>query len=93
LSPPQRERLQLFLYCRPGVWPERQAPLEPLALLAVFARLLVGCRSETWFRRSLIEQAVVNSDPTGSALWQNAPTATPPQLPAPAQGAAEGQQR
>ncbi|MFO0016677.1 MAG: glycosyltransferase [Synechococcaceae cyanobacterium] len=63
LSPSQSEQLQMFLYCRPGVWPERRAPLEPLGLLVVFARLLVGCRSETWFRRSLIEQAAGTSLP------------------------------
>ena len=60
LSPAQRERLHTFLYCRPGVWPERRAPLEPLAWLAVLGGLLKGGRAETWFQRSLIKQAAAN---------------------------------
>ncbi|MFM8605924.1 MAG: glycosyltransferase [Cyanobium sp.] len=50
-------RLRWFLYGREGVWPDRRAPLEPLALLVVLQRLLMGCGAEGWFRRSLIAQA------------------------------------
>jgi cellulose synthase (UDP-forming) len=57
LSAAERQRLQAFLYCRPGAWPQRRAPFEPLALLVVLGRLVVSWRGETWFRRSLIEQA------------------------------------
>ncbi|MEB3362044.1 MAG: glycosyltransferase [Synechococcaceae cyanobacterium] len=61
LSPAQRERLHTFLYCRPGVWPERRAPLEPLAWLAVLGALIQGGRAETWFQRSLVQQAAAKS--------------------------------
>ena len=52
----QRQALHRFLYSREGVWPLRRAPAEPLALAVVLGRLLVGCRPEAWFRRSLIPQ-------------------------------------
>jgi cellulose synthase (UDP-forming) len=57
LNDEQQELLQAWLYRRPGLWPQRRAPLEPLALVVVIRRLLWGCRGEGWFRRSLVEQA------------------------------------
>ena len=57
LTAAQRQRLEAFLYSRPGAWPQLRAPFEPLALLVVVGRLLVSWRGETWFRRSLIKQA------------------------------------
>jgi hypothetical protein len=65
LSPAERERLHAFLYCRPGVWPDRHAPLEPLAWLAVLGGVFAGGRTETWFRRSLIQQAAAESGAWG----------------------------
>ncbi|MFM7635079.1 MAG: hypothetical protein ACKO7Z_05755, partial [Cyanobacteriota bacterium] len=56
LSDRQREQLQSHLYRRPNLWPIRRAPLEPLALLVVLGRLLIGCRTETWFCRSALPQ-------------------------------------
>lgn len=56
LSQPEKEQLQGFLYRRPALWPARRAPFEPLALLVVLGRLLIGCRPETWFRRSALPQ-------------------------------------
>ena len=58
LTDAQHEALQGFLYRRPALWPVRRAPFEPLALLVVLGRLLIGCRPETWFRRSALPQAV-----------------------------------
>jgi len=52
----QRQALRRFLYSREGLWPVRRAPPEPLALAVVLARLLLGCRPEGWFRRSLLPQ-------------------------------------
>jgi len=63
LSALQRRALQRALHSREGLWPERIAPPEPLALVVVLARLLVGCRPEGWFRRSLVDQ----SRPAGAA--------------------------
>ena len=70
LSPEQQERLEAWLYRRPDLWPQRRAPLEPLALLVVLARLIQGCPEEGWFRRSLVPQQA----PDGAAgeaqrLW------------------------
>jgi cellulose synthase (UDP-forming) len=56
LNTPQREALHNLLYRRPSLWPLRRAPFEPMGLLVVFGRLLIGCRSETWFRRSALPQ-------------------------------------
>ena len=58
LTEEQTEQLQGFLYRRPALWPVRRAPFEPLALLVVLGRLLIGCRPETWFSRSALPQAV-----------------------------------
>jgi cellulose synthase (UDP-forming) len=52
----QCQALRRFLYSREGVWPVRLAPPEPLALAVVIARLLLGCRPEGWFHRSLVPQ-------------------------------------
>ncbi|MFM8605960.1 MAG: glycosyl transferase, partial [Cyanobium sp.] len=52
----QLQALRRFLYSREGLWPVRRAPPEPLALAVVMARLLLGCRPEGWFRRSLVPQ-------------------------------------
>jgi cellulose synthase (UDP-forming) len=52
----QREQLHSALYRRPDLWPIRRAPFEPLALLMVLVRLLIGCRPETWFSRSALPQ-------------------------------------
>jgi cellulose synthase (UDP-forming) len=57
LSAAQRQALRGFLYSRDGLWPQRPAPPEPLALLVVLQRLLLGCPPEGWFRRSLMLQA------------------------------------
>ena len=56
LSALEKEQLQAFLYRRPALWPVRRAPFEPLALLVVLGRLLIGCCPETWFRRSALPQ-------------------------------------
>jgi hypothetical protein len=56
LTDAEKEQLQGFLYRRPALWPVRRAPFEPLALLVVLGRLLIGCRPETWFRRSALAQ-------------------------------------
>ncbi|QPN63455.1 glycosyltransferase [Synechococcus sp. CBW1004] len=56
LSAAQRQALFRFLYSRDGLWPQRKAPPEPLALVVVLQRWLLGCRPECWFRRSLIPQ-------------------------------------
>ena len=52
----QRQALRRFLYGRPGLWPVRRAPPEPLALAVVLSRLLRGPRPEGWFQRSLLPQ-------------------------------------
>jgi cellulose synthase (UDP-forming) len=51
------QALRRFLHGREGAWPERRAPLEPLALAMVLGRLVRGPGPEDWFRRSLIPQA------------------------------------
>ena len=56
LSAAQRLALFRFLYSREGLWPQRKAPPEPLALVVVLQRWLLGRRPESWFRRSLIPQ-------------------------------------
>lgn len=56
LSAAQRQVLFRCLYSREGLWPQRKAPPEPLALIVVLQRLLLGCRPEGWFRRSLMPQ-------------------------------------
>jgi cellulose synthase (UDP-forming) len=50
----QRERLQHQLYRQPGLWPQRRAPLEPVALIVVLARLFQPVPPDGWFRRSLL---------------------------------------
>ncbi|WP_411876207.1 glycosyltransferase [Vulcanococcus limneticus] len=57
LSAEQRDRLEHQLYRQSGLWPQRQAPFEPLALLAVLRRLLQPIAAEGWFARSLLPQA------------------------------------
>ncbi|MCS5705779.1 glycosyltransferase [Synechococcus sp. FGCU-3] len=56
VSDAEKEQLQAFLYRRPALWPARRAPFEPLSLLVVLLRLLIGCRPETWFNRSALPQ-------------------------------------
>jgi hypothetical protein len=56
LSAAQRQAMFRFLYSREGLWPQRKAPPEPLALVVVLQRWLLGCRPESWFRRSLMPQ-------------------------------------
>ena len=56
LAAEQRQALRRFLVGRDGLWPQRPAPSEALALPVVLARLLLGCRPEGWFRRSLMPQ-------------------------------------
>ncbi len=55
-TPRERQRLQAFLYRRPGLWPSPRAPFDPPALLRALWRLLRPPRPETWFDRSLIRQ-------------------------------------
>jgi cellulose synthase (UDP-forming) len=70
LSPEQQERLEAWLYRRPDLWPQRRAPLEPLALLVVLARLIQGCPEEGWFRRSLVPQQAPDGAPAeAQRLW------------------------
>ena len=54
LSDRQRDDLQQLLYRGPGEWPRRQAPFEPIALLAVLIRLLAPVPPQGWFQRSLL---------------------------------------
>ncbi|MGB7565130.1 MAG: cellulose synthase catalytic subunit [Prochlorococcaceae cyanobacterium] len=51
-----REALQRELYRRWGLWPTRQAPFEPRALLAAVLRLVSPLGGEGWFRRTLLPQ-------------------------------------
>jgi cellulose synthase (UDP-forming) len=62
LSEEQRQALRRFLFGRPGLWPVRRAPFEPLALARVPFCLLRSLRPEDWFRRSLLPQ---NPPPVG----------------------------
>ena len=41
LSDRHRQLLILWLFCRPGCWPDRQAPPEWRALMALISRLLI----------------------------------------------------
>ncbi|MEB3259957.1 MAG: glycosyltransferase [Cyanobacteriota bacterium] len=54
LPPAQWERLQTYLYRRPGLWPTLPAPWDPLALGVVGRRLLQQIQPESWFSRSLM---------------------------------------
>jgi cellulose synthase (UDP-forming) len=54
LSDGQREQLQTYLYRRPGLWPTRRAPWDPLALVMVAHRVLQRRQPERWFSRSLL---------------------------------------
>jgi cellulose synthase (UDP-forming) len=56
LAAEQQQALRRFLVSRDGLWPQRPAPAEALALPVVLARLLLGCRPEGWFQRSLMPQ-------------------------------------
>ncbi len=56
LNAAQQQALFRFLYSREGLWPQRKAPPEPLALVVVLQRWLFGCPPESWFRRSLMPQ-------------------------------------
>ncbi len=57
LNHAQRAELHHVLYSRPALWPVRKAPFEPLALLVVLGRLVIGSTPERWFRRSALPQA------------------------------------
>ncbi len=52
----QSDALHHLLYRRPGLWPTRQAPFEPLALAGVIGRLLSRIPPQHWFKRSLLAQ-------------------------------------
>lgn len=54
LSAEQRDRLDTYLYRRPGLWPTTRAPLDLLALPMVARRLLQRIGPEGWFARSLL---------------------------------------
>ncbi len=54
LSAEQRDRLDIYLYRRPGLWPTTRAPLDLLALPMVARRLLQRIGPEGWFARSLL---------------------------------------
>jgi cellulose synthase (UDP-forming) len=73
----QRQALRRFLYGRPGLWPQRPAPAEPLALAVVLLRLLRGPGPEGWFHRSLMPQNLPETQP-------------PPLAPAPRAGGGMG---
>ncbi|MEO1002062.1 MAG: glycosyltransferase [Cyanobacteria bacterium J06638_7] len=49
-----RERLQSLLYRQSSLWPTRQAPWEPRALLAVLVALVSPLPPQGWFRRSAL---------------------------------------
>lgn len=55
--------LQRWLFCRPGCWPERPAPAEWQALLALLKRLLAPPRRLTAGQRSLVQQATGSGGP------------------------------
>ncbi len=71
LTPGQGHALQDWLYRRPGLWPLRRAPWEPLAILAALVRLLRPPAPETWFRRSALPITAVPwaPEPTGWRGW------------------------
>ncbi len=54
LSAGGRERLQHLLYRQPALWPTRQAPNEPRALLAVLLALVRPLPQQGWFQRSAL---------------------------------------
>ena len=54
LTAPQRERLEAYLYRRPGLWPSLRAPWDPVALAMVARRLLQRIQPEGWFSRSVL---------------------------------------
>lgn len=76
LSAGQRTQLERQLYQQPGLWPQRRAPFEPLALLAVLRRLLQPIPPEDWFSRSLLPQ-VSAADRTRSPSRAPASRAAP----------------
>ncbi|MCP9850790.1 glycosyltransferase [Cyanobium sp. Morenito 9A2] len=51
-----QDALQHELYRRKGLWPTRQAPFEPRALLAAAVRLVLPLGGRDWFQRSLLPQ-------------------------------------
>jgi cellulose synthase (UDP-forming) len=53
-SPAERQRRQRLLEQADGLWPERQAPWEPRALLALLVALVRPLPREGWFRRSAL---------------------------------------
>ena len=55
LSDQTRQQLILWLFCRPGCWPERQAPPEWRALIALISRLII-LPSRRPFHRCLMPQ-------------------------------------
>ena len=55
LSDQTRQQLILWLFCRPGCWPERQAPPEWRALIALISRLFI-LPSRRPFHRCLMPQ-------------------------------------
>ena len=59
----QRQALRRFLVGHEGLWPQRNAAPEPLALLVVLARLVRESPPQDWFRRSLILQAAPPAAP------------------------------
>jgi len=63
LKPEQSAALQALLYRRQGQWPTRQAPFEPLALLAVLFRLLQPVAAQGWFQRSLMPLTIGPNTP------------------------------
>ena len=52
LDASQRQQLQRFLYRRETLWPQRLAPFDGLALLALGRRLLQWPEPDDWFQRS-----------------------------------------
>ncbi|MGA1302962.1 MAG: glycosyltransferase [Cyanobium sp.] len=50
----RQDRLENYLYRRPGLWPTTRAPLDLLALAMVGRRLLQRIGPEGWFARSLL---------------------------------------
>jgi cellulose synthase (UDP-forming) len=56
LGEKQRQALQRELYRRQDLWPTRQAPFEPRALLAAALRLVSPLGGGGWFQRSQLPQ-------------------------------------
>jgi len=63
LDAEQSGAVQSLLYRRVGQWPTRQAPFEPLALLAVLFRLLQPLAAQGWFQRSLLPLTIPVENP------------------------------